>query len=796
MQTADTSYKFLDRSPSKEIDYAIAIAGHGTIYTGHEVYTATSSGDLSTTNGFAATTKKYADAPKIDAAKMKGDYPEAGGFSIGSCSVDFIDKHTDAHLTLREWTDLAARVSYTEGNQTGTETTLASTITATGTTVVLTSGTGFVEGDVIFISQEAILLGSKSTNTFTGCTRGYRLTVAVPHLADVTVYAYLPSLYRRHLWIYKGYQGIPLSSWIKAWGGVIDGVNKAPGKVSLHAMGMAWETYGGRARGSRFSFLRSADIPPSRNLVRLGQISDDNNDVNLALDTQSDTLGGDFTFDFLVPLSKPTGLGDDGHFALKSGDHWFGIISPLVSENIAGQGSTVVRCDVVRLRGSEDADTLEGEAIDLGWSNATFSATAAPAGSDLHPVTLFLKFLLSRLGDSVNTAYDVFKRGIGLAIPSALVDVSSFEAIEDQYDVPTDLGVFFLYSKPIPAKPHFDDDLSKPFGWYMATGNDGRIKLVRPKNPLKLYVSKRNNAFRLTTSASVRARIFYLPGGVYTPSGAASALQTGLNQVTDGGFTVSWSSSTKLFTVSKASGTFTFTLNDAWRTIGMASNASAVSSKVGTVQVGVLADTSDDGDYNVIDENDLKDITFSDTLGQRIAEIWYHTNYDWSAEEFTQIHTFTDAPTANLDGEVEPYEIEAKGLLRAFSGSSKTSRANFGFDVLLPPENPASCYGQPAAPSSSYGIDDSDSFASLFCSHMFDRYRGQPIRFKAKLKWKYNRLEVGDNVLVNYAIDGVFADYELGAGTLTNRVFEVISVKPDFANGLIEAEFLGHRAGG
>ena len=814
MQSATDGYKDWDLSPSKAVDAIIAISGWPTLYSVcSDDYSIPSSGDLSTASGFNRL-RKYANFPSIEAAKLKQPWPEAGGFTIGGCTVDLLDKYTDTDVAtrgLRELSDLASRTSYIEGNQPAAnsyETTLDTTITLSGTTVILADGTNFAEGDVVYISREAILLGTKSgsgPHTYTNCTRGYLLTDAVAHVSGVKVYGYLPNLRRQKLYVFKGYQDLPLTDFIKAWGGVIDSVGKTPGLVTIKANGMLWETYGGRARGTRRGLssvpgVRTLDasLPPSRNIVRLGQIDDELNDIAITAVWDDDILGGDYEGALSVPLSTPTGLGD-GHFAIKSGGAWLGIISPLSleSEGSGVDNMTLVRFGLVKFPGATEVDFGTALSVDLGWSNATFSDAAAPAGDHLHPITLWLNFLLSATGNGANHAtYDAFKRGIGLAIPSALVDVDSFTDIKDQRDVPDDLAMFFLFSKATPAKPFFDDELGKPLGLYMATGNDGRIKLVRPKNPVKLYFSRANNTFTLTTSHSATEKTFSLPGGVYTPTECASALQTGISAATGQTFTITQASG--VFTIEIASGTFTFSASDAWATIGH-TTASGDTSKAGSA-VAQFTDTSDSGDYNVITENDVWGVQPLDTLDLRIAEIWYHCNYDWSLEEFRQVHVFTDSEAANLEGEVEPYEIASKGLSRAFSRGYSVRHP---FGVRLPPAS--GCEGTLAEPSSSYGIDASDSFASLFCSHMFDRYRGQPLRLKAKLKWKFNRLEVGDNVKFSYDIDGALADYELGTQKVGRnrddsadvaRIFEVVSVKPVFSDGCIEVELLGHRAGG
>jgi len=58
------------------------------------------------------------------------------------------------------------------------------------TEIDLVAGALFAEGDIILVGTELILLGTKSTNKFTGCTRGYKGTTDADHLDTADVYAY------------------------------------------------------------------------------------------------------------------------------------------------------------------------------------------------------------------------------------------------------------------------------------------------------------------------------------------------------------------------------------------------------------------------------------------------------------------------------------------------------------------------------------------------------------------------------------------------------------------------------
>lgn len=68
-------------------------------------------------------------------------------------------------------------------------TTLNGALTDADTTIVLTDGTDFSGADYIVIDGELILLGTKSTHTFTSCVRGQGSAIPAAHLTGATVYA-------------------------------------------------------------------------------------------------------------------------------------------------------------------------------------------------------------------------------------------------------------------------------------------------------------------------------------------------------------------------------------------------------------------------------------------------------------------------------------------------------------------------------------------------------------------------------------------------------------------------------
>ena len=803
-QTASASYQELDASPAKRPDFLFVIAGWHEVYAvADDTYTLSAGAhDVSSTNGFTRI-RKWAGLPEISAAKMKGAFPEAGGFDIGDLKIELLDKH-GVSTTTRDLTDLLSRQAYIEGNKSGVETTTSAVHTKTATTINLASTTGIVAGDVIHISQEAILVGTVASGTqLTGCTRGYLLTNATRHETSVKVYGYIPNLEGRPCWLFKGYRDLALSSWLKAWGGLITTAARGePGKVSLQARSTTWAMWGGSApQGGSFGSFRSkrggrARSPSAgvRRLVRVRfdfatQDNGDYPDVNIL----GSVLDGDYRAQFILAADPPSGLGD-GHYMLRAGDALLGICNPLRQE-IVYDGGSFIDADLVKGPGDTSPNVVldDADQLQVCWSNVSFTTTARVDGTD--PIDLMLKLLCSTGTGTNNATYDVFVKGIGLGIPVEQIDLDTFTDVQDQLDYGT-LRVYFVFTESVDAKEFIDEELCKPFGWYLATGNDGRIRLVRPKNPAKVHFSNANNQFRFTHSADPNTvRQFTLPGGVYTPSELVAALQVGFRAVSgDTSITVTDADAGDDFVVEIATGgaTFDFTLTDAWRTLGYTSSQASDVCQAETA----IAGTADSSTFGVatVTKNDViaGSISIIPNGSARVGRVNFGCNYSWADDRF-DYHVFEDAEIENLSafGDSAPYEVNSKGLLRAFSG---TRRVTTPWDVFLPPST--GCMGVQVAADSSHGIDASDSFAALLCEHLFDRYRFAPLRFKCRLKWRFNTREIGDVLMFTHDVDGALIDQELGVAVVTARLFEIVSIRPIPASGCVEVELLGHRAGG
>lgn len=813
-QTVSAEYAGFDQSPSKAPDFLLAISGWPILYSVHSVHAIPATGgDLAQTKGFKLC-RNWANLPSASESKHKTPQSEGGELTIGSCEIEILDRVEDG---VRQFSDLLSRQAYLEGNVAVVETTLDAAIAPSTFDVDLATGTGFEEDDVVYIGHEAIRLGTKTGSVFSGCDRGWLRTDAVGHSAGVKVYKYLPTLFRQPAWIYKGYEGLPLDKWLPAFGGVITGATKDPGKVSLEIRPFTWEMFGGKgpnAGRSSVGLARDSNGGSHRQIARIENLNvpdltpgippPSGGAVQTAIAVMVAQNIGDFEFDLRIAAgtAAPTWLGS-GNYMLSVGEYFFGIVSigPLVENTSTfapGFPQTWWSCRVELAKGlgtSSPPERVEEDTpLALAWSNVEWHTDAEPTG--LEPIDFMLR-LLTSTGSGENGSYDNLGRGIGMGIAVAKLELESFTDLLDpsvhpDYDE-DQLRTYFIFKKSTDGKKFIEEQLCRPFGWYIGPRNDGKMRLVRPKNPVKFYVSRANNTFLFRTSASPgRIRTAAISAGVRTASEMAAALQLAMNSASDGGFSISYSTSTHAFTIAKASGTFDLvgaTGGRSWPTIGFTSDLSGQQPDATGAEIGKFT-----GDYRTtISQNDVREIQISDNQPSRIAAVWYRCNYNWNRDEFELIKPFVDAEILNLEdfNETRPYVIDSKGLLGAFSGAGARGRTPIAQWVR--PAN--GCKADILDVSSSFGIDASNSFPTLVAAHLFDRYRNPPIRFKAKLAWKFNTLEVGDVVEITYTIDGVFADYERDTTTLAQRLFEVVSIKPNFKGGFIEAELLGHRMG-
>lgn len=770
MQTSNPEFDALSASRNRAHEYLVAIAGWPTLYSVSQATYAledlTIGGDkLSQFTGI----QPVAEPPKGAGASAKGR-PEEGSQTIDALEIAILDKRLQG---TRVGTELVSRPAYLFGNLGTSATTEASYYIPPDTTFIpATDNSAFDEGDVIYIGQECIKLGPRAYNQWyyfvnadgwTGCTRGYRLTEPTRHAQGATMYGFMPNLYRRPIFAYKGYQTMSSTkSFLRAFGGVVTSDSKANSFVKLKCAGNTWEL-----RGDNKRKLATLKDPATGKGYHRGSSWMDS------------VYSADFDLVVDVDVVMPTPLAD-GHHVLKIDDAWFGISGHSdVTPNEEDRGDGVTRAYLHAVRGLTgavgDVDVGTGVDVQIGWSNVDFSST--PLAGD-EPVNLILKLLTSVYGDGENGTYDVFQNGIGLGIPQTRVDFSSFDAIRNAPDYDSNQRVFLIFNEPVDAKEFIEKELCRPFGYSLITGNDGLIRLIRHHSPQHIYTTVGNNVFT-TNMVGNSAVDVQVQCGCYTPDEFAAELERALTTTVNGGFSVSFASGTQTFSVTNG-GAFDITATTGWTMLGIsaATNVTSVESASAVFGPDTVAAT--------LTEADILDIAQQENRNLQVSSVMFKTHYNWTRDEFADQKEYVDAESVNLGDELgaHEYQIEAKGLytslglgpmgLKAYSGGSP-------------------CDGSLIGQAASYAIDRDSSWAHNFALSLLHRYKQPPLILKAKLIWRWNTLELGDVIRLNYGVHGVVIDEELGRDYLDGRNFEISAITQNYADGTVDVTLVGHR---
>lgn len=132
------------------------------------------------------------------------EMPDIGGAEVDPYSARYAGGSSRVQIV---WDDLARSLWSNRPNVATAF--LGTAITKTDTTLDIdgtingAAPSASQDGTVVFIGEEAILLGSYSAGSFTGCTRAYYSTTAAPHIVDEMVFTSNPMRATRGAWIYE-----------------------------------------------------------------------------------------------------------------------------------------------------------------------------------------------------------------------------------------------------------------------------------------------------------------------------------------------------------------------------------------------------------------------------------------------------------------------------------------------------------------------------------------------------------------------------------------------------------------
>lgn len=276
-QTTSTEYDQAMADLHKPLDVMLVISGWPTVYT-----VASSSYTLEGDVADFDAVRNWMSLPNFAGGKLKGR-PESAEYALGDCAVEILDVTESG---VRSISDLASRFAYLLGKSSGPENQLNGALAIGSTTVTVDDTTGFPSSGRIWIGQECIAYTGTTATTFTGCTRGSLLTDATFHLDNQKVYGYLPSLYRRVAYIYKGTTSLPLTKWVKALGGPIVSDIKVGAAVALTVSDMNWDTWldGMQVVGNIWTPNNRAAGTPPRHAVLNGVVYGTDVEIPVAIE--------------------------------------------------------------------------------------------------------------------------------------------------------------------------------------------------------------------------------------------------------------------------------------------------------------------------------------------------------------------------------------------------------------------------------------------------------------------------------------------------------------------------------
>ncbi len=468
-----------------------------------------------------------------------------------------------------------------------------------------------------------------------------------------------------------------------------------------------------------------------------------------------------------------------------------------------------------------------GSPIRVFWSNLLTKTSSPPTGED--PINLILEMLIStgqvpaNWSGGTNTNYDVFELGVGLGIPEDQIDLQSFTDIRAQLDYDPKLALAFAFLQPVPAKDFIEQELCKPFGFYLSTGTDGRIRCVRPRHPQKFYIGGVNMALGQNLYGPASDPLL-LPVGVFTGDEIAALVTSEFKRIPNATIPdpfCTYDHGTNRFSmpgqVQIGSNLNPVPLvlqrraaiGSAWPTLGFPTlpTVGVTSGPLVSQPVGQLSQAIKD---RTLTKDDMWGVQTLDNRADQITSVVYEHDYNFDTGVFQQRRHYFDPQAYGFNGSLGPFEyrIQSRGVgITWLSGPTDLPQTQSWTGAFAPPSSgcdPIATRQLVTTPTGSTPgggvvvvggqivLADADAWAQLVAFSLMDRYRQPPLKFRAHLKWKWNSLQVGDVVRVNYTIPGVFADFEMNASTLANRLFEIVELHPNF-DGSVDATFLGHR---
>lgn len=333
---------------------------------------------------------------------------------------------------------------------------LATTVTSVATSVIITGLTG-AGGTVVWIGDEAILLGAGTGPSYTSCTRGFWGTTASAHAAGVKVWSRNP--YLRGRLVRRLRYDRTTGAEVVVWRGLITRVTTTDDGAAYRV-----ETV------DALQGLREATL--NRDAERLDQEAP----------TVREGPGGVY----LVAEAEDPGVrivrGSPTVWLQLGGEDY------VVPAQAAG-GRLVVSVGTVGLLGTRLATGDLPRTIEGAWWPLLIvdrlGGVSPLAALDLpyHPLNMMLA-LLTSTGTGSNGAYDLLAEQWGLGWGADLLDVAAIEAERDATpEAAIDQLVLGWDGKTVSPWRLFAETLLRPFGLYLGQSAGGALTVRRQRLP-------------------------------------------------------------------------------------------------------------------------------------------------------------------------------------------------------------------------------------------------------------------------------------------------------------------------
>lgn len=335
------------------------------------------------------------------------------------------------------------------------------------TTTVRVSGTGSttLAGSVVYIDDEAILLGTHSgSGVYASCTRGFWGTTATGHGAGIQVYTANSYIQYRRVTMLT----IDRASGTETvrWRGFVDSVaTDESGKIINVTCIELWAAIRGAAVNRGAPRLQVTghvvNVPDWQRPTFIGSLRAERRVLKTGSGTSTAwyQLGDTLTVGSYSTSTKRTTF--DGPAA-----YWLGAPDFEWESNNSSVGNT-------------PAQTYADTAYEVFVADARVPGSTDDLTYPLHPVAIAMALLMSG-PETTPSGYDVLGEKWGLAIPSSLFDTSAIGAlIASTADVKIDRLLLGWDGEQVDVLSVVINTLLRPYGFYLGITDAGLLTVGR-----------------------------------------------------------------------------------------------------------------------------------------------------------------------------------------------------------------------------------------------------------------------------------------------------------------------------